>query len=779
MATPSLPLFNITIIPEYGYNPEQITRSLLNIHAYLNNASPLSEIDLSISNFAVSHLNEQPYAIKKSISEIRKIIPAKIQNASQNQSAPFKKIFKIFLSPFNEQPSDTPPVFKVIAQEKKPGDDDGWFLVNNDHQIPQLPSFACNNSYYHRGDSMNHVYECASPAKFSNAEIEKVIDTFYFFTSDKEDKESSAQLKKNEDSIKTSQKKIISSLGVALFEDYLPAATVWFKNKFIESLQEPSLALRLSLFTEKKKEPQGVEPNASQKPTLLQRALFKQAIKSLEGVQETLRDVLSDEKDREEFPSIVYTFIPVNLMKNLSKESKELLEFFAKFYLPDILEASVKSLQTLLSDPTQQTNLGRYLDKFLTNFGSDLKVDIIEIVAYVIQHNIPAPAEKGAEVFINKIQNKHLNTTLMTLLNNALIDLFFVEPGPANPTVKKILVSVITSLHEFLILLNNTKKSSAGKKTSEIAEMIQQRLCATGKLTDPFKTEHVDLLDLNIRIQIEELLWILLFPNSSSDSATSTISMKIMLIILSTYLQKTIFSLFTSDYLYILIEKLLTDSISNDNPFEYNTPPDELFSSDDVLFSKELDLQIKGISSQILKLGTSQGLAQKIGLQLLKLIPPVGDMIQKKLNKAFNSPAPMVPILLAIQFAYQVPEAMASEKKSLQTEEQLVTAGQDRFFNSLNKNRKPSFKSIINENPETTKKRQEKIDQILGTSSTKLEQKVALFAPLGTQNLVIGIVNNLYAIGKNDLILKELLFFLLNGLKAGLYPKEFKNRNFD
>lgn len=756
------PVYKITIIPEYGYTSLQVLTSLLKVDGYLDGKSSFCEQDLIISNFAVSHFSDQPYFIQRHIEKIQGLVSSKKINTNTSLLDPIKKIHNTFFPPSsNELP------VKIIAEVKDAEDKDAEdFIIISSEKKEALSSTSLNCEE----NNINSIYTCAPPAKFTEEELKHVIDSFHPYTLTKEDEVLVIQAEKNENAIKMSQKKIISSLGSALFEDYLPLAIEWFKTKLIESLKDASLIARLSSFTDGQTETQNKESKSSgsQNVTLLQRALFKQAQKCLEGVQEILQSVLTNEHDRSEFPFIVYKFVPENILHDMSSESKDLLNFIFQFYLPSILKTSITSLQSILSDPTQQTNLGRYLEAFLTNFGADLKVDTIELVAYVIQHNIAAPVEKGAEELIKKTQEKHLNIKLTELLNNVLLDMFFVQPGPVNENIKKILVSVITSLHEFLTLLNNVKANCKSDKTNDIAEMIYQHLCSTGKINHQHKTDSIDLLDLNIRYQVEELLWIILFPKKNIDPIKATLSMKITVIILSTYLQKIISSLFTSDYLFILLEKLINNPISIDNPFEYNLPSEKIFRSVDAVFSEAVNCQIKGILSQILKFGSSNGLFQNVTEKLIELMPDVGDSIQKKLNKAFNSPAPMTPILLVTQLAYQVSEQKLCETKKIMVNVESLLFAQHRFFKALKKPREPSFTSIKGESLEAIKKRQEKINLIFGVSSKILEEKVAQFAPFGTQSFVITTINKLFAIGKNDLILKEILFFLLNGLKAGL-----------
>jgi hypothetical protein len=775
-----------SIIFDYGYTTDQIHSSLEAITSFLSQPAmtSLSDSDLIISQFAINHFNNQPLAIQLSIQNIKNLLSEKpllqinLNKDGDNASQLMLSINDIFKNATNFKREDI-----VI--------DPDWEIVKivDAKDLTPLDSSA-----------LKPVSETVSLEKMTDTitspEITKIIDDFYIYEpSPTVGKEELLHFTNNQ-KIKQKQKEIIAALGHALFYDYLPDFTVSLKNQFIETLRDSQLSQKLSSLTERKDSSSDSSPKADeqlinstyQKSTLLQRSLFTQAKKCLQGICETLSEVLNSAEVKNEFPEVVYLWIPEHIKKHMSSEVQELLDFLIKFYLPEILEAILKSLQNLLEDDDQKQNLGKYLTKFLSNFETEVKVDIVELVAYVIHNNIPGPAEAGAEVFIKKMKNESLNVDLMRLLNRVLVDLFFVEPGPLHPTCKHVLISIITNLNEFFSLINKASHTMASlsndkpplpmtdpNKILKIAEMILQDLCSKGKIQDKFKTTNAGLLDQNIREVIENLLWILLFPKKNPALPETSISLKIVLMILSAYLQKICSSIFTSETFNILIEKLMTDSISLNNPFEYDMPSHQLFGAGDKQFSSQLDENIRSMLSVIIRLGITNDVSKTLVLEIVKLIPTLGDEIQQKLNKACNSPVAMLPIILATQLFYKVTITQESDKKfSLKTYQNQRQKEQNQFFDSLEKEkRNPSFKKIFNENESAFSERVKSIEgQIFGKESQKIITLIKTFTPWYMQALVqpivIDIFRNFYALLREDLILKELLFFFLDGLKAGL-----------
>ena len=510
--------------------------------------------------------------------------------------------------------------------------------------------------------------------------------------------------------------------------------------------------------------------------SLLARAALTLTKSSLVGIHKMLLDVIKDEEWRNEFPKLVVQFLPKSLLEGLGADGTNLSTFLLKNYLPDILEAAIKDLINLLEDEKHVRNFETYLAKAVDPMSADHLHGLVELICYIIQHNIPEPIKAAVEVIGYKLKDKKLNDELMVLIGKMLTEKFFSNPHDIDPLTKKLVVALLSSIKDFLTLLNTitlTIDSLPGEystKEAKIAVYMYQHVSSNGLLNSK-SALGIDQIDLNIRLQLEELLWIVLFPEEDQKTKDIPLTHKMTSISLAAYAQKMISTLFTPLSLQILFDRLLTDPINMENPFEKKLPPSNKYAIDDPLFSKNLDELIKGICAQVIRLGIENSIARSMGEKLLTFAPSLGDIIQKQMKRIFQSGVTLLPFLLSMQFLYKLKQVNIGNPIS--TNKHVVQAKQQALFLETLKagKRQPMLNHFLKSTSEDMAKLQNKVDrQILDSHNKRLEDLIEKLMPFGTRNLTLELLRKLYRLSREDLILKVLLAFCIDGLKKALKP---------
>lgn len=746
MSTPS---YLSTVIQDYkGYSYTEIQESLDRIYKYLRNLSNISELDLHIAEYARNHIKSLSQDNQKSVDFIKKILTENSKKNTSTESNIIKRIYGLFNEP--------PPVIQVysLAQEYSLAIDSDWTIVNEDSS-----STLIQDILEWKPSNLNHTYKCPSQTEEDKAKIikdlEDIANDCIIIDANKH-VHIDANLQYEQTIIDT-QKKLIASLGHALYEDYLKPILMALQGKISESLDDPTLLIKYPR-------------TSSQEPfgdnSLLKKAVCRQAKKNIEGMQDTIKEVITIHEDRQLFPQLILKFLPDKLLKKLNQEQKTLLEFFIKSYIPEILDGVLKILSGMIDNPQHQEKLSVFFEMVLQDSKANSKADYKEYLFYFVENNLACLIDSSLKTLIEKLNDKQLNKSMEGLLRNALLQFFFGGSSALDPQVKKVLLSILRKIHEFLSLYNSLCKTHSQKSISEIAELIQQQLSSSGKLSVSFEAKDADLIDLNLHCLIEDILNYLLIGLSNENS--DLIYKNILISVLAKCIQKICCSIFNVSTFHLLIEKIWLDGISIENPFEYraDSPPDVLFKADDQTFSESMDTCIKGIASEILKMAIKNQAVEWIGLKLVNQIPKTGDLIQRKLKQAFHSPTPLVPIILIAQLFFKISPPEDSMKTNLEL--QTLLTKQTRFFLALDGDRTPSLKKYFNEGVQDSENRIQTLEKLLTSKSTELKQKIASIAPFGTQGFLVDVISEVYKLSRNERILKTLLYFILSGLKEGL-----------
>ena len=165
------------------------------------------------------------------------------------------------------------------------------------------------------------------------------------------------------------------------------------------------------------------------------------------------------------------------------------------------------------------------------------------------------------------------------------------------------------------------------------------------------------------------------------------------------------------------------------------------------------------------------------GRKSLKFIPELGSLVELKLNKIGNSPSPVLPLLIGIQFLYKVEAKNAPAlEKNLSPKEvrkQTKCFSQSLFLTALDHKRSPAMTAYLRASPASYQSSNTVEEKILGKKSKELEKLFlevipAPFRLLGASDAVIGCIQSFYKIFKEELTLKLLLMYVLKGVEATL-----------
>lgn len=762
------------------FTQEEVSSSLKNVYNFLKKKIPITEKDLYISNYAFKHLADNSENCKKKIQKIQNRIKKFEQPLSETPAdLCVKKLKSIFL------PSETNAMIIVDANQND--------VMSQELKKLKLIEFF-NTRWIMLGATLEDLNKLAEKEQAKSAEESptalgttpppriEVIPDPNLQTRLLCWNETEKRLELQPRTMRENQKEIITLFGYAIFNDYILHIVPWIKDKFIDLLKDKFLAMQVGNFQTNKLKAAPVNNTKDGTPEkdmalLLTRILLTQATHTLEAIHENLYDISTREELRNIFPDMIFRFLPPNFRKDMNPEVKKMLAFLLKNYFPDMMEAAMKRLKAILSDPKQKQKLGEYLIKVFQPEDSNYNVELIQLIAFVLQNNIPGPAESASEVLLEKLKDQRLNTELTALLKNILLDSFFPKPVNVTDTNKKVIVAILASIKEYLANLNSAIGSRSKAPTSLpdpqaqiAASMYQHLFLPAGIFYGKAGDNSIQFNEYHIRAQLEDLLLLIIFPETKPADATFT--QKIIVMSIAAFAHKILSDIFKPDTFQIIFERLLADPLFLENPFEPNQPSHD-FDDSDKEFSKNLDINIKAICTEVVKLSSDNYLFRKAGETALGLIPSLGDRVQRELNKIFNSGVSLVPILYPMQVFYKlkpartvmVPSSMSPQAKS-EIRQSLL---QERFFKTLtDQQRVPVLKNVMMEKTEEAALRKQRLDkQILGEDQ-RLEKLIEKVLPFGTRDLALDLLRKLYVFSTNDLILKILLIYIIDGLKKGL-----------
>jgi hypothetical protein len=511
--------------------------------------------------------------------------------------------------------------------------------------------------------------------------------------------------------------------------------------------------------------------------------LLIQTKSCVQGLREIIQNIVENPKYREQFPALIFAAIPANLrahlLEGLHPEAYQLIDFFIRCYLPEILEASISKIYELLQDPWQAKKLEAHLSAFLGKQRRDIDVDIVELVAYLILNHILEPAEAGFNVFVKKMHETQINQELHKHLYAILQNLVFSTPGPSKPEQKKLLLNIFISIHNFFKALNQAKATCDSVKINPdnpeqtYAEMVFQNL--SGSLPDTQNNPEIAFLDKNIRILLEEIIWKFLYPNIPEQDRNASLTLKLIVMLLSSYGQQIACKICSPTFLHVILDKLLSGPIVVENPFESDMPPDHLFKGNDEKFSTQVDLHLKGIIQQVLNYCSNSKIIKALGETALKFIPELGVLLEQQLNKIGNSPSPILPLLLVIQLLYKM-EVKNIPKLGKDSTSKVARKHKKSFYQSLfvtaldHHHRMPTLTSYFRESTSLDPFTVNVQDKILGKKTKDLESLLAEIIPkplqlIGTTEAAMGCIQSVYKIFREELTLKLLLIYVLKGIE--------------
>ena len=440
---------------------------------------------------------------------------------------------------------------------------------------------------------------------------------------------------------------VISQFGQALFKDYLPDLIICLKRSIYDLFEDKYLLAQVKHLLEthangdkSAQDQECVVPSSSLSATsplsankasvnlftighadLLNLTLIIQTKSCVQGLRDIIQNIVDHPKYRLQFPALIFAAIPAHLRKHLIEgmhpEAYQLIDFFIRSYLPEILEASIRKIHELLQDSHQAEKLEKHLSAFLGKQRGDIDVDIVELVAYLILNHILEPAEAGFNVFVKKMNEEQLNTELKKHLDVILKDLIYNTPGPFKPEQKKLLLNIIISLHNFFKALNQAKstydtlKINSDNPEKTYAEMVFQNL--SGTLPDTQGGTEIDFLDKNLRLLLEEILWKFLYPKIPKQNRSASLTVKMVVTLLSAYVQQIACKICSPQFLNVLLDKLLSGLMVVENPFERDMPPDHMFKGNDEQFSTQVNIHLKGVLQQVLNYCSNSVIIKAMG----------------------------------------------------------------------------------------------------------------------------------------------------------------------
>ncbi len=768
---------NHCIFDNYHANSQFLNPSINSILKFLEEDGTVTDQDLKVLQYAFNlfHVTQKnKILLTESIYDRMKASVENEHHLKKHHEC-FIEIRNIILS----KPSIILPL--IIKTDERDEDEAGWILLNETSNKSNNVRLFDTSPLKQDNANTHYTGKVLTPkeADFQDTVIETNLGEF-LACGNKNDPEEDLQTL-NELNLKEKQQLIIAQFGNGLFTDYLPDWILCLKKSVFDLLGEHYFQSQIRHVLEshapkQQQIPKTLSPQPQSR--LLNIVLITQTKFCIESCIVIIQEILKNPELRSEFPSLILQALPQHIPQDLGPKVYPLIEFFIKNYLPEILEATLKKFSDIFQDPIQSKNLEQHLSLFFGGQHKDREVNIFELAAYLILNHILEPTEAGFEVFIAKMRDEKLSMELKKLLNTALIDLFFLEPSPLNSRHKKLVVNILKSIHGFFSAFNKAKstyknfKMNSSNPELDYGKMLLQHMSSLGLLPLEHDKEGINYLDLNIRALIEKILWKWLNPESTSEK-TPSLTMKLMVTIISAYCQKLGCKLCSGSTLKILVNRIINDPLQMENPFDRDMPPDAFFGQDDKEFSTQIDLNIKEIIKEFLKLCSSNNLIKKMSNKAVKLIPEIGQLIEQKLNKICNSSNSVLPLLIAIQFLYKLDSKCASPGlKTVNGKEgdKLKKAiAQRLFFEALDHDRHPLLVHVFCEDKGVEKKTEADVDEkVLGKNTKDLEKLLEGIIPLGLRNYALSCFQGLYKIFKEDLILKELGIYILNGLNITL-----------
>lgn len=603
---------------------------------------------------------------------------------------------------------------------------------------------------------------------------------------------------------------IVTQFGQAMFNDYVPDLFICLKKSIYDLVEDKYLLEQIRLLLEthvaagqEMKYALGsnntfqlsmahlstsssvINPFKESHADLLNLTLLIQTKSCIQGLREIIQNIVKNPQYRSQFPALLFAAIPAHMRKTvlekMGPELFQLVQFFIRSYLPEIFDASLVKIQELLQEPKQAEKLEHHLSAFLGKQRGNIDVDVVELVAYLILNHILEPVEEGFNVFARLLKEEGLNQAFKKHLEVVIQNRMYSTPGPVNSETKRMLLHILKSIHNFFKAVNHAKmtcdslKMTPSNPEKTYAEMVYQNLA--GSLLDAEVSTHIDALDKNIRFILEEICWKYLYPGISKTSRNASLSEKMLVTLLSAYGQQLACKICSPQFLQMLLGKLLSDPLLVDNPFEREMPPDDLFRGDDVAFSSEVNIQLKGVIHQVMQYCSNTMLVKALGEKIVKMIPELGTLVELNLNKIGNSVSPVLPLLIVMQFLYKV-EAKKTPpsdkgKFSKEVRRQKKAFYQEVFFDALSERRSPALTDFFRMPASSFSTSNSVEEKILGKNKKELENLFAELIPaplrlVGATDAVVGCTQSLYKMFREELTLKLLLVYVLKGVEASL-----------
>ena len=474
---------------------------------------------------------------------------------------------------------------------------------------------------------------------------------------------------------------------------------------------------------------------------------------------------MKDDQGRSDFAlSIIVHFYP---QKGVDL-TFETVFFLLKNFAPDLVLAVVTSLQALLADAKRGAEFWSSFD--LPQFKSlqEPIEQVLTLLGFIGQDETDTLRHAVIQTLLSKLQDDALTVELGKLLKDLFLETLFPEPANITPTFKKVLVSVLESVHAFFQVFNTALEKGKAAKMNQEATVINALIqLATGagilKTSEKGK-EGAAFLESCLRSSLEELLDTSLFSSAGKPSSPME---KLLLKIVSGFIFKLTDVLITPTTLIRILLKIITQPVDTANAFDREMKDLKFFDASDQKFSQDLDRLVNGLSLEILKVYSDTGTALSVGKILLKLSPSVGADIQRALNRNFQSGAVMMPFFLLSQLLFQMNEWKVEKPEDLKKLKQKtqLQANMLKFLET------PVVTFDLEKLMRATKEEQEGIhhagDFIVFEEPKDLVRLLESL-PFGTRNFALELIQRLFRYARHDAFLKILFAYVLSGVKKGL-----------
>ena len=583
------------------------------------------------------------------------------------------------------------------------------------------------------------------------------------------------------------QIELLSLSGWRFFQDYLQPMLPDFVKYIDRLLKRPGFAKQIGSLLAQSMFPQAPPPpKAANSPAKSTKFLQHTLTDQLRGFAKTLERSLKDDEQRKEFADLLLEMLDRDAKSPLSPTQRDIMHCILSLYVPDMLHAALNACIPKSENDEVPVWLSQLIQSFQPAQNDNRHETLMNIFCYIIEHQLSLPLEKATEALLSRLKNDQITDLMLQKIREPLIKLFFPEPENTTAKLRHIITEVLTRILLFVRSINTGTRSQTKEPVSGvepeigILQNMVKDLLGTLKINPgKGKTHEENLKNLNegLTNQFESLVWTGFYPEIPPPFDKASPLQKLVVMVLSALGHSLAESLLTSHNLNLLIARLLNQPMTFDNPFESPAPPLDRFNADDADFSKNLDALIHDIAAQIIELEFEGGLFNAIGQKLLNWIlnwVPAGLRIQQALNRLSNSDATLLPVLVPIQFLYQIrwvkPPNNGDNKlsKAVQKEQQDLHL-QKQFFKALcHPTMAYKVQTLVNPSIEEKIALQQALDCDILIRPARIEKILKEILPILTRNAGLDLIQKLYRLARHDLFIKILMAYVIEGFKQGL-----------